>query len=247
MPISAKIILDSVAPNGARLTTVEGHFPRIILAEVNTYRVMSRNTSSSRAIPASKMRARVKDETFIPVHFGANQKGMRADNEVEDITKAREWWLKCANMALQLHEEGEALGIHKQIVNRVIEPYMYTTQVMSGTDWGNLFFQRRHKDAQPEFKEFANLLWEAMRNSKPTFINFPGWHLPYVTNEDRKQTNNNISLLKKISVGRCARTSYLSHDGKRDIQADIDLHDKLLLGRFTSEPVSYTHLRAHET
>jgi hypothetical protein len=55
MTHSTKILADSISPDGVRLTTLEVVMPRIVLAEFNTHRMLSRNSASSRAIPIEKM------------------------------------------------------------------------------------------------------------------------------------------------------------------------------------------------
>jgi hypothetical protein len=65
--INAKIVADSLSIHGDRLTTLLITFPRFILAEVNTHRMLSKNTSSSRAIPFEKMIQSVEKDPFIPI------------------------------------------------------------------------------------------------------------------------------------------------------------------------------------
>lgn len=259
MGFSAKILADSISPRGARLTTWELRYPRFIHSELMTHRVLSRNTASSRAIPASRMRENVLRDPVVPVHFGANQKGMQAVQEVADKEAALRWWMKGLEDAARLHEEGERLGVHKQIVNRVIEPWMYITAIVSATEWGNLYHLRYHKDAQPEFQHLVKLMWPVYRRSKPKVLQVGEWHLPLIGEEDRDlarleaetgrqcfdqdccfdptQFEDEISeRLRKISVGRCARVSYLTHDGRRDLREDVALHDRLAKTAQAGEP-----------
>ena len=53
--IKAVIAADSINVKGKRITTFIVTMPRIVLAELNTHRVFSRNSASSRAIPFTKM------------------------------------------------------------------------------------------------------------------------------------------------------------------------------------------------
>jgi hypothetical protein len=224
--ITVKILKDSII-DGSRLTTWEWTYPRIIHSEVMTHRALSKNAASSRAIPAAKLRQRVIDTPAIPVHWGANQAGMQATNVVSDEVAALDWWLEGMDLMTAHHARGEALGLHKQIVNRVIEPWMLITVIISGTDWANFFHLRKHPDAEPNFQRLASLAWDEYHEHMPTPLQAGEWHMPLIFDED-KSTILLSDDLKKVSVGRCARVSYLTHEGKRDLQADIDLHDRLL-------------------
>lgn len=231
--MKVRILADSII-EGSRLTTWELTYARYIHSEVMTHRVFSRNAASSRAIPASKLRERVINDPAVPVSWGANQKGMQATSEVNDVQQARAWWAEGLDMLIKHHEKGEALGLHKQVVNRYIEPGMQITIILSGTDFANFFHLRNHKDAEPNFQALAREMWEQYHDNTPEYMELGEWHLPLVT-EDEKKTIQ-LSDLRKISTGRCARVSYLTHDGKRDIQADIDLHDRLLGGLESGDP-----------
>lgn len=225
-PIRVKILADSITDGGCRLTSWVWEYPRMIHAEIMTHRVLSRNLSSSRAIPAKRLRERVLQLPVIPVHWGQNQAGMQASTEVADKTAARAWWLKGRDLMAAHHADGEALGLHKQITNRVIEPWMQAAAVVSATDHANLFHLRKHGDAEPNFQVIATCAWELFHNSMPTYIAPGGWHLTYINNDDIQWAQHTNQLLQ-LSVGRCARVSYLTHDGKRDRDEDIALHDKL--------------------
>lgn len=242
---SCKILLDSVAPCGARLTTFEVSFPRIILAEFNTHRMLSRNSASSRAIPVEKMLRRVLDDPFIPVHWGKNQAGMQAERELTVAEQERalsQWLLARDEMVLRVRQMLD-IGLHKQVTNRLLEPWMYHTCVVSATEWQNFFALRCHPAAMPEIRRIAEMMRDAYVASVPQRINADDWHLPFVTDEDRSAVVELTpdpagteyrdfmvrvtDTLKKVSASRCARVSYLTHDGKRDLQADIDLCDRL--------------------
>lgn len=235
-----KVLADSVSPAGCRLTTLEVTFPRVILAEFNTHRMLSRNAASSRAIPTEKLIQRVIDDPFIP-EFRANQKGMQAGEmlESEDAVYAREIWLEARGAAVAQAREMHELNIHKQYVNRLLEPWMWATVIVSATDWENLFALRCHPDAEPSFQRIAGMMRDAIDGSMPYFIDCNQWHRPLVDADDVAEVFELLSKghikvedceprLNKISVGRCARVSYLTHDGKRDHAADIDLHDRLV-------------------
>lgn len=238
---SAKILADSISEDGARLTTFELTFPRVILAEWNTHRMISRNAASSRAIPTEKLIQRILDDPFIP-EFCANQKGMQAGDAIEedDAQLARLKWLDARDFAIGVAKSFHALNIHKQYVNRLLEPWMWCTVIASATEWANLFALRCNPQAEPSFQRVAGLALDAYRASTPCLVPAGQWHLPLFYKEDwlaitepnsptlRSEISPN-DIAKKVSVGRCARVSYLTHDGKRDFEADIELHDRLAL------------------
>lgn len=238
----AKILLDSVNPAGHRLTTWELSYPRFVHSELMTHRVFSRNSASSRAIPSEKLIQRIIDDPAMPVWWGKNQAGMQAQEEldIDDIDYAKEVWLEARDLMIKFNQQMQKIGLHKQIANRMLEPWMYITVILSATTFDNWFKLRCHKDAQPEIKHLADMMLEEYKKNNPFPRAYGDWHLPLVNGEDYELINNQadteklymptwgINKLKKISVGRCARVSYLTHDGKRDIQADIDLHDRLV-------------------
>lgn len=176
------------------------------------------------------MLKRVQEDPFIPVHWGKNQRGMKAD---EEVTPELAWtseveWLRARDSAVKHAQELLKLGIHKQITNRLLEPWLFHTVIISATEWSNFFALRCHPDAQPEIKRAAELMRAAYQASAPVLVRFGEWHLPLVNDVDQlKGEGFSIDEITRISVGRCARVSYLTHDGKRDPIADIELAEKL--------------------
>ncbi len=227
MAYHAEVLLDSVNPAGARLTTFVLRFPRFVLSEFNTHRMFSRNASSSRAIPTTRLMQQLRDDPVIPVEWGRNQSGMQAREvlDAEGTRKAEAEWLRARDAALAHAEHLRAIGVHKQIVNRVLEPWMWTSVIVSSTTYDNFFTLRCHADAQPEIKRLADLMRAAFVASTPT-PRAPGeWHLPFVGSDD---AGLSIEEQRQVSVARCARVSYLTHIGTRDIDADRQLHQRLL-------------------
>lgn len=250
MAYAAKILADSVSPRGHRLTTFEVTFPRIVLAEFNTHRVFSRNSASSRAIPVMKMVERVMKDPFIPYQWGKNQKGMQASEELsnEEREKAVRLWLEARDHAVTAVEQLSnplTLNVHKQIANRLLEPFMWHTVIVTATEWQNFFNQRTHKDAQPEIQRAAALMKELYEGSTPDVIDYGEWHLPLVRGIDFEQLSKEFPraihpfALPKISSGRCARVSYLTHDGVRDPNADVDLCDNKLMVNGHMSPLEH--------
>lgn len=233
---ATRILCDSRAPSGVRLTTWELTYPRFVHAELMTHRVFSRNSSSSRAIPIEKMMAKVREDPALPVWWGANQPGMQARAELEPAAQAeaQRLWLEARDHMLVYAERLHQTGLHKQLVNRILEPWMFITVLVSGTTFSNWFHLRNHPDAQPEIAWVAKAMWQQYQDATPRAVPEGGWHLPFVTDEERMGCD--LATLKQISTGRCARVSYLTHDGKRDLQKDIELHDRLCAGPLTGEP-----------
>jgi thymidylate synthase ThyX len=226
MAYDCKVVADSMAPCGVRLTSLEVTYPRFVHSEFMTHRMFSRNAASSRAIPVKKMLERVKTDPVLPVWWGANQAGMQANDELqpESICRARQDWLEGRDKAVETVESLMLVGLHKQIANRVLEPWMWITVLVTATDWDNFFALRLHRAAQPELRHAAGLMQQAMDSSAPKQLKAGEWHLPYVQNDEGLSG----TLAIEVCVGRCARLSYLTHTGTRDPKADRGLHDTLL-------------------
>jgi thymidylate synthase ThyX len=226
--ILAKIIADSQPPEGARLTTMEVVVPRIVLAEFNTHRVFSRNSASSRAIPVKKMLQRVLEDPYIPEAWGKNQRGMQAGEALSDVESgvARAAWLQARDGAVHHTQNLLALGVHKQTTNRLLEPFMWHTVIVTSTEWSNFLHLRCHTDAHPAIQRTALAMRQVMEESKPDDLDWGDWHCPFV--DDRDAGLQTTMDCVKVSSARCARVSYLTHDGVRDPSKDLELHDRLL-------------------
>ena len=238
--IKASIISDSCNPKGYRLTSFVLTFPRIILAEFNTHRAFSRNSSSSRAIPFNKMVDMVKNYPFIPIKFQKDHKGMQGFEyyDGEDHNKCVQDWLKARDLALEA-ALGFRLPVTKQLRNRLLEPFMWQTVIVSATDFENFFRLRLHEDTEIHFQDLAEKMLIAYNNSNPKLLSHGEFHIPFGDNIDdnRLQSlisegiieNNSIENLKiKIAIARCARVSYLNFNGKDDYVADIELYNRLI-------------------
>jgi hypothetical protein len=228
--ITAKIIADSSnGREGNRLTTFEVRYPRFIHGEVMTHRVFSRNASSSRAIPVKKLIADIRRDPAMPVHWGKNQPGMQANQELQGWQRkaVKGLWLSGMWVMTTVAQVMTRIGAHKQIVNRMIEPWSHITVVITATDYQNFFTLRCHKDAQPEIKVLAEKMRELYWISIPKELKRGEWHLPYVTEADEKRLNLDDQI--KVSIARCARTSHKTHDGRpSELEEDIKLYDRLL-------------------
>lgn len=228
MTIEAKIILDSISENGKRITTFQLTFPRFILPEFNTHRVFSRNAASSRAIPTEKMLAIVIENPAMPIHWGKNQKGMQASEELDFAEKlaVKHLWLKARDNAVDVVRQMLQYEPHKQTINRLLEPFMHIQVVCTATEWDNFYSLRAHKDAQPEIQALAHAMKDAQDKSVPKILRQGQWHIPYILDEEQTLPN---AIKTKISTARCARVSYWYHDGKQpSIEQDLQLHDRLV-------------------
>ncbi len=225
--IKAEIITDSITKSKNRLTTFIVTYPRIILAEVNTHRMLSRNSPSSRAIPVEKVLKNIVETPFIPYYWGKNQKGMQATEELtqEEQRQAEKIWLEARDLALVCATRLQKIGVHKQIANRLLEPFAYITSLISATDWANFFNLRAHPDAQPEFQELAYQMLNAYNRSIPKYKKKGEWHLPFAD----KYLGEGVGIfdLLKITTARAARISYNNFNGDIKHEDDYRIHDNL--------------------
>lgn len=232
--ITVKIIKDSINQDGNRLITWYLKYHRFIHAEFLRHRVLSHSVSSSRAITIQRMIDNVKENPAIPIKWGKNQKGMQAFEELDFTNQilSKGAWLEARDKAVESAERLANIGCHKQIVNRILEPFCFTEEVCSGTEWANYFNLRVSKFAQPEICELARLMLLEYQNSVPDKLEWGEWHIPFVSDE----TYKDIALFDKlrISTAICARASYATFKGKPDIQDDIKLHDNLVSSKHWS-------------
>jgi hypothetical protein len=230
MGIAARVVADSISPKGKRITTFVLTYPRFVHAEFLTHRVFSRNAASSRAIPAKKIRKAVRTDPALPVYWGANQAGMQAEAELTGwrLFLVKMLWTKAAYLMLAVNWLFEKLGLHKQIANRILEPWFNITVVCTSTEWANFYHLRNHKKAQPEIKELAEAMLYAQNQSIPRMLQYGQWHLPFV--EDSELVLMELKQALQVSVARCARVSYLNHEGRRStFEEDLGLFNRLLV------------------
>lgn len=231
MSTHAEVLADSVHPVSAvRLTTMRLRYPRFIHSEFMTARLFARNASSSRAIPSARQRAMIRADPAVPLQWLKNQPGMQAAGPMPPRAArlASIVWLATMRVALLASALLDRLGAHKQFVNRLVEPWSHITVIVTGTDiaWANFFSLRRHKDADPMMQAIANEAARAMRTSPPRLLALGDWHMPLISDEERR--THNAKTLLRASAARCARTSYNNHDGSRpDVQKDLALFDRL--------------------
>lgn len=251
--IKATIIADSVsAHTNQRITTFELEYPRFIHSELMTHRQFSRNASSSRAIPIDKMIEQVAFNPAIPIYWGLNQSGMQAKDKQADTNACNEAWCNARDSAIHHAYQLKNLGLHKQIVNRVLEPFQMIKTLVTATSFDNFFNLRCHKDAQPEIKQLADLMYQAIQKSEPEVLQAGEWHTPYVLHERSNTVDGNelfyfiykesdkpylgkIYLSEtqaiKISCSCSAQVSYRKND--TSIEKALTIYDKLV----NSKPV----------
>lgn len=242
-----QLIADSVSPEGIRLTTFQLRYWRAIHSELMTHRVFSRNAGSSRARPSQAIIEQVRTNPWGPVEWGTNKPGMQAGDplNIGESAEAEDRWLWAAQQAADAAQGLLDKGVHKQIVNRLLEPFTYIDVVLTATDFSNWFALRDHPDAQPEIQDLARRMKLVMDSSTPVELKHGEWHLPYIDKCDWKAAEKEcqrgritrdmpsysemLEIVRKVSVARCARVSYKAFDGTHSsIQKDLELFEKLL-------------------
>lgn len=248
--IQAEIIADSINEFGNRLTTFVLTFPRIVLAEFNTHRMISKNSASSRAIPYAKMLDMVQNNPFIPIAFMKEHKGMQGTDYFEGESSERIMleWLAARDAAIKSSQALSDMGLTKQMCNRILEPFMWHKVIATGSEWENFFALRAHEAAEIHIQKLAHIMLDVYNASTPQQLKAGQWHIPYGDNIDMDQLNKitqeyfeqNPSesynthkideFMVKIATARCARVSYtvVGEEGKPDnYENDIKLHDRL--------------------
>lgn len=228
--IKAEIIKDSINVFGNRLTSTVLDFPRIVLSEFNTHKMISKNSASSRAIPFHKMLEKVQNDPFIPIKWMKDHSGMQGteyftNEEVESIGLLRDH-LEARDFAMERAIKQNANGLTKQIVNRYLEPFLWHKVLATASEWENFLALRAAEGAEIHIQDLAYKLLDAMNDSKPIFLKEGEWHIPFDTDSLIQSDLERI----KVATARCARTSYNNFDGNSDYNKDIELHDKLAIG-----------------
>jgi thymidylate synthase ThyX len=245
--ISAEIIADSINGTGQRITSFLLVFPRIVLAEFNTHRMLSRNSASSRAIPFETMLSRLKLEPFVPIKFQKDHSGMQGTEYFEgsELEEAQNVWVEASRQASMIAKAMNMVGITKQLCNRLLEPFMYHTVIVTGTEWENFFSLRAHPAAEIHIADLAEKMLNRYNKSTPKVLKSGEWHIPFGGKMDytrlcevlvsdgtsgltgSKHAEALEKLQVKIATARCARVSYLNYEGNDDYFADVKLHNML--------------------
>jgi thymidylate synthase ThyX len=210
-----------------RLATFTIKIPKFIWGHIKSHRALSSNSASSRAIPARKIRQKVLYSPFIPVYFGFDKPGMQSGDALKGLRLllAKKIWLWARLFPVFFHYLGEKLGVHKEVINRIIEPWLVVDIIVSGTEWKNFMTLREHEAAQPEMQIVAAEIKSLLQSTKPSLISEGEWHLPFILDKEKKL---GVETKKKISAARCARISYALFNGETSsVDNDIKLYEKL--------------------
>lgn len=281
-----EILADSMNPQGDRITTFRLTYPRIIHAELMTHRMFSRNSASSRAVPFEKMVKMVEEDPFIPIAWQFDHKGMQGNEYVTEesdyggIEARNESWLQAKDFAIQQAKDLSSMDTTKQLCNRLLEPFMWHTVLVTATEYTN-FYELRcpkiyhaatglyyksvkdwnnvdkdiqytglsclHPDNQSQaeihIQAIAEMMWDAYNESTPKKLKAGEWHIPFgdkfnieIAADTLPKNMTTEESVIKIATARCARISYetLGDNPKIDYEADIKLHDRLLLDKHLS-------------
>lgn len=252
--MQVEVILASTHPDDPTrpLVTMRLRYPRIIHGEIMTHRVFSRNARSSRAVPVKTMLNECTSIPFVPWHWGKNQKGMQGGEECDELlfvnSSVDHWenredaWLLARDAAVEIAGAYMNAGYHKQIPNRLLEPFSWIDTLITSNDWANFLWLRDHKDAEPHLQDLARLVKQALDNLEMQELRRFDWHLPYVTNSDVMKAGDHLrnvvkinptdgrvwEFLRKISAARCARISYKPFDGDASYERELERYDLLV-------------------
>lgn len=235
--ITAKVLQHSITEAGVQIASLELEYPRFIHSEFMTHRVFSRNAASSRAIPVAKLINQLETNLAHPIHWGANKPGMQADAELDDPMAVQADWKRGAEFAQYLARRMSDAGAHKQLVNRVMEPYTHIKTVVTTTELENFMELRDHKDAQPEIQALAKAMKEALKASEPMLLKEGEAHVPYI-DRTRDEAGMVYSVngktvsresAVKISASACAQVSYRLLDLGEE--KALDIYEKLVSSR----------------
>jgi hypothetical protein len=253
--ISGTVITDSISAAGIRMLTFELMYPRIIHSEFMTHGALAKNAASSRAIPFNKMKEQL---TGRPVRFGQANPGMQDKGEDHKTTvyageyengderyiSPEQAWGEAKEAALFWSEAFFKAGYHKQVYNRITEPFQMMKTVTSGTEWSNFFWLRDDGAADPTIAELARVMREAKDASTPILLRAGDWHLPYLgaicqfedgiresmyADVDEEGNLTELYTLEdaiKISAARCAAVSFRNID--YDLAKCLEVHDRLV-------------------
>lgn len=260
--IVARVVADSINNTGNRITTFELEYHRYIHGEVMTHRLFSRNAMSSRAVPIKKMIEQVRNKPATPIHWGKHQSGMQAEEECNNLVnldcdgivykyEVADAWSHVASCVADFAEGFEVAGYHKQIVNRLLEPFQMMKVVLTATEFANFFWLRCDADAQPEIQELAKCMFEAMSESTPERLKVGEWHTPYVEHFRGSDGDasveyivDNVGVSEEeaiaISSSSCAQVSYRNIDNSYD--KAMTVYERLGVGGNKIHASPFEHL-----
>jgi thymidylate synthase ThyX len=239
-PIEVKVLTDSISPEGSRMTTFELSYPRFLHGEMNTHRILSRNSQSSRAVTVKKS-YEVNSKHVRPIVWGKNKAGMQSTEALKGfrLALAKSCWNVSAKASFAVSRLLEWIGLHKQWANRITEPYSTIKVILTGTEFMNFFWLRQDPDAaQPEMVALADKMRQAYDLSIPVQLKPNQWHIPYVYWEETTEGvqeffDSNFDKLTeeqalKISASCCAQVSYRALNDSRE--KAMQIYDRLFSG-----------------
>ncbi len=236
MSYKVEVLADSLSPAGVRLTTLLCVYPRFIHSEMLRHRVFSHSVASSRAIPTEHLIEQVANDPFVPATFNQRVKGMGVGDPMKegDAQKARAAWRSAAQDAAYHATSLMEIGLDKSRANRLLEPFLWVTDIITATEWSNFFALRDHPAAQPEFQVLARMMREAMIESEPDHLGYDHWHVPLVSlDEVMSGTADGEEPIawdtwKMVSAGRCARVSFDKHGESESVPSSVARAEKLM-------------------
>lgn len=241
LQIEVETIKDSLTAFNIRGTTLRLRYPRFIHSEFMTHRVFTRNASSSRAVPVEKTIEQVMNDPAIPARWGREGKGMQDHGELLEVDQdyCEEKWLEARDHAVMVCQDLIRMPErpHKQVVNRLLEPWQYINVLVTSTEWGNFVALRDHEAADPTMAILGGMVHEELMQSKPRILEHGDWHMPFIDQETVEDCATGATDFEQItqrclmvSAARSARVSYNNFDGKRStLDKDLELYEKLLL------------------
>jgi thymidylate synthase ThyX len=242
--IKATIAQDSTNSNGDRLITFSLTYGRLIHSEMLRHRAASHSVKSSRAIPLKTYRKEVEENPYVPVKFGTNQKGMQAGEETDaSASHGKTVWKISAKIACLMHSMMEKANIHKEVANRILEPYVWVEETLTVEHDALIEMSklRIHEDAQEDIRVVIEMMLEAVEQNTPLLLGDNEWHLPYVVRKKSENGQDKLIYLDNdgkiltldeaivCSAARCARSSYANHDNSMTTyENDSKLADRLI-------------------
>jgi hypothetical protein len=237
----AEILKDSITPLGYRLTSFLVTYPHAVHKDIMTHR-WARNFQSFRAFPSERVIAMVEADPFRPEVWGQRIRGMGEGDPHPNQEILNAYWDGHIRNCLMTAKSLNQLGAAKAQINLALQDLSWITGIITSCpeQLENFFELRLEVDhegrpmARPEVFRIASMMHDLYQESTPGLV-VPGeWHLPFLTDDEYailpwgREYNKEWAIWKKVSAGRCGRVSYLTHDGKRDLVLDVELHDGLL-------------------
>lgn len=238
--IKANIVQDSSLPTGERLLTYNLRYGRLIHSELLRHRAASHSVKSSRAIPTKKYRKEVEKDPYIPVKFGTNQRGMQAGKQTAaSVAYGTRIWKLSAKFACLAHSLMELVNVHKEVSNRILEPYVWVEETLTVEEDAlrEIAKLRIHNDAQEDIRAVLEEMIYECEKSTTIVLEENQWHVPYVVRQIngsmvyKDNDGKTLTLDEAIicSAARCARSSYANHDNSTTTyENDTKLADRLI-------------------